>query len=90
MKNNPNYYKRLEEDICCCQEEKCTCERLTPCAVDAKDAWEKYIEAERCKPEPVVEYNICEYDPDQVYFMQYLSPRTLYKQNLIKLNKRET
>ena len=91
MKNNCNYYKKLEEDICCCKPiEECKCDRVTSCAQNAKDAYEKYLEEEKCRPEPEVEFNICDFDSNQVYFMQYLSPRTLYGQNLIKPNKRET
>ena len=84
MKNNCNYYKKLEEDICCCKPaEECKCDRVTPCAQHAKDAYEKYLEEEKCRPEPEVEFNICDFDSNQVYFMQYLSPRSLINYDFI-------
>lgn len=78
MRNNQNYYKILEEDICCCPTEQCECKSSQNCGDKAKTAWDRYLEAEKCKTEIEVEYNICDYNPDQVYFMQYLSPRSLY------------
>ena len=80
MRNNQNYYKILEEDICCCSKPKpcdCGCKEPTVCSENAKTEWEKYLESEKCQIEPEVTFNICDYDPDQVYFMQYLSPRSL-------------
>lgn len=83
MRLNENYYTRLEEDICCCTHHECTCgKQPKTCGEKAKKAYEKYLEEEKCKPEPEVVFNICEYDPDQVYFLQYLSKRTLANKTL--------
>lgn len=87
MKYNENYAKVLEEDICCCID-KCKCnkpkEDTISCSNQAKKDWEEYLEKEKCKPEPEVTFNICEYDPSEVYFLQYLSKRTLANQEFTR------
>ena len=77
MRLNENYYKRLEEDICCCTNQDCSCKEAKTCGEVAKKQYEEYLQVEACKPEPEVTFNICEYDPDQVYFMQYRTKLTL-------------
>ena len=84
MRNNQNFEKKLEEDICC-PTKNCECVKCSEpqtCGEIAKTAWEAYLESEKCRVEPEVTFNICEYDPDQVYFMQYRSPRSLVNQTL--------
>ena len=77
----------MEEDIHCCKPNECTCKTPQGCGENAKREFEKYLEAEACKPEPEVTFNICDYDPDQVYFMQYRSPRSLIGYKFIKDNE---
>lgn len=86
MRNNENFYKRLEEDIHCCKPDECNCkESPQTCGEKAKREFEKYLEAEACKPEPEVTFNLCDYDPDQVYFMQYRSPRSLINHSFYRI-----
>lgn len=83
MRNNQNYTKKLEEDICCPKDCKCPeCREPNTCGEIAKNVWEQYLESEKCQVEPEVTFNMCDYDPDRVYFMQYRSPRSLINQSL--------
>lgn len=87
MRNNSEYYKRLEEDIECCCKQECRCkpcEEPISCSDKAKRDWEEYLEIEKCKPEPEVTFNICDYDPSEIYFLQYLSKRTLANQEFTR------
>ena len=77
MRNNKNYYSRLDETCCnTCNETKCQCPKT--CGEKAKAEWDVYMEQEKCKPEEFEPFNPCEYDPNVIYFMQYLSPNADY------------
>lgn len=70
-----------ENGMCCPINDNCEKERLTPCAEKAKKEYEEYLISEECKPEEEVTFNICrDYDPSEIYFLQYRSKRAFYNE----------
>lgn len=77
MRNNSNYYSKLDP-LCCqvCKEPECRSPKT--CGEIAKLEWDKYIAEEKCKPEEFEPFNPCDYDSNIIYFMQYRSPHAVY------------
>ena len=73
-------YKLDEYDMCCPQDaEKCPVDNSCN---NWKDQYDKYLELEKCKPEEKFEFNLCDYDPNEIYFMQYRSKRAFYNETV--------
>lgn len=77
MKNNTNIYDPNYEYCNCCKQEVCVNERKT-CASPHKEAWEEYLCNE--KEEEGEAWELCDYDPNEIYFMQYRSKRAFYNE----------
>ena len=80
--NNNNL--ELDEYGMCCPKKA-----VQPCPEDKscnkwKKQWEDYLcnEPPEKDPEP---YNWCDYDPNEVYFMQYRSKRAFYNEPWFKI-----
>ena len=43
----------------------------TPCEEKAKKEWEDYLIREGCEKKEDPPFKLCDYDPNEVYFMQY-------------------
>lgn len=68
-------------EYCCPQEvEHCVPEPVNICAEYAKKEYEDYLLAEECKQEEEVCFNICDFDENEIYFMQYRSKRAFYNE----------
>lgn len=77
MRNNENYYSRLDESCCTvCENKVCNCPKT--CGEKAKAEWEEYMEKERCKPEEFEPFNPCDFDWNDIYFLQYRSKYAQY------------
>lgn len=75
---NDKKLKLDEYDMCCPQEQ-------SECPVDNscnswKSQYELHLAMEECKPEEPFNFNICDYDPNEVYFMQYRSKKAFYNE----------
>lgn len=75
---NKNYIDNAGN--CCKTEQECEKITETPCGSQAKQEYEEYLRKEACKPEPEICYDICDYDPNEIYFMQYRSKKAFYNE----------
>lgn len=87
--NNNEYYVNGANKCCPVPVEKCIPQTgLSVCGEQAKHEYLCYLESEKCKVEPEPTFSMCDYDPSEIYFMQYRSKRAFYnewwKENLFK------
>lgn len=61
------------------ENNKCKCLKKCTCSQKWKQEYEDYLEIEKCKPEVIPEFNLCDYEPDAVYLIQY-RPKAKRKQ----------
>lgn len=64
------YVDPLSQKCCEVEPEPCVIPKCT-CGNRFKEEYEEYLRQEACKVEPDPEYSMCDYDPNQVYFLQY-------------------
>ena len=75
--------KKLDEYGMCCPEPEESCVQDTTCN-DWKDKYKIYLEQEKCKIEKPFIFDICNHDPNNVYFMQYRNLNGKYNPNYME------
>lgn len=82
MNNNSDkkFYVDKAQNCCEIPSESCIPETLSSCGDDARQQYLCYLEAEKCKVEPDPTFSMCDWDPSEVYFMQYRSKKAFYNE----------
>lgn len=74
------FYVDEAQNCCPVPIEQCVPETLSVCGKNAKEAYECYLREQECKVEPDPCFSMCDYDPSEVYFLQYRSKRAFYNE----------